>query len=118
MNQAALQLAIFAIEEAIKLEPILALEFGQLFSNGMPTPEEFAAFRKKVAGESYFAFVPASAIPQSDGAGVTDQAKATPAATPEPALGSAEGDPAQPDPALVDQVGNHQTDHAGPVFIE
>ena len=58
-----ISLGLFAIEEAIKQEPAIAQELQALFSAGPVTPDQIAALRAKVAGESYAGFVPASALP-------------------------------------------------------
>jgi hypothetical protein len=58
-----INLAIFGVEEAIKLAPGLATEFQTLFSSGNPTPADFAALRSKIAAESYELFVPSSVLP-------------------------------------------------------
>jgi hypothetical protein len=62
MPTTAIQLAVFVIEEAIKNAPELLLDMKNLFGAGVPTAEDFAALRQKIAGESYKTFVPQSRL--------------------------------------------------------
>jgi hypothetical protein len=62
MPPEAINLALFAIEEAIKQEPAIANEIRSLFNKNDPGPEDWALLRARVAGKSYFGYVPASAI--------------------------------------------------------
>jgi hypothetical protein len=57
------QLALIVIEEAVKEAPQLATDIQALFAAGAPTAADWAAFRAKVAAESYKQFVPASQLP-------------------------------------------------------
>jgi hypothetical protein len=62
MNPALVTLIIFVLEEVIKLSPALVAEFQKLFSNGVPTADQWAALRTAVASKSYADYVPASAL--------------------------------------------------------
>lgn len=63
MTPAILNLALFGIEEVVKLAPGLVSELQAIFSTGTPTADQFAALRAKVNSESYAQFVPSSALP-------------------------------------------------------
>lgn len=62
MPPQALALALFIIEEGIKLEPAIAAEIQALLTDPDPTPEKWAALRAKIASKTYFAYVPASTL--------------------------------------------------------
>lgn len=62
MPPETLQLALFAIEEGIKLEPGIAAAISSMFAKGDPTPADWAALRAKVAAKNYSDYVPASAL--------------------------------------------------------
>jgi hypothetical protein len=67
----ALNLALFIIEEAIKLEPGIAAAISGLFAKADPTAADWCALRASVAGKSYDDYVnppapapvPATVIP-------------------------------------------------------
>lgn len=63
MEQAAIQLGLFVIREAIKHAPELKAEFIQLISKQEATVEDWQALRDKIQGRGYFQFVPKSSIP-------------------------------------------------------
>jgi hypothetical protein len=56
-----LALIFSMVEEAIKLEPALALELHNLFSTPNPTAADWLALREKVLGETFEALAPAAA---------------------------------------------------------
>ena len=60
---------IFAIlalvQEAITLEPQVAVALQSIFSKANPTPEDWAALRLEILGQSYRDYVPASALPSA-----------------------------------------------------
>lgn len=64
MPPAALSLAFFVIEEAIKEAPAIAAGLQQLFAKANPTREDWDALRSKVAAKSYQDYVPDSALPR------------------------------------------------------
>lgn len=66
MEDTAVQLAFFAIEEAIKAEPAIAAAIQQMFSKGIPTAADWANLRAGVATKTYGAYVPASELPPSE----------------------------------------------------
>jgi hypothetical protein len=89
MNPATIALIVTLIEEAIKLEPQLAAELATIFSKPNPTPDDWAALRAKVKGETFEALAPAAAANLQEVAPqptVTEQAapvsQDTPPATP------------------------------------
>jgi hypothetical protein len=65
MNPAFLQLAVFAISEGIKAYPQIKADIQAILSKENPTPEDWNALHAKIASESYFKFVPGSALPRS-----------------------------------------------------
>lgn len=66
MPPQALSLAFFVLEEAIKVTPAIAAEIQQMFNKGVPTDQDWAALRAKVAGKTYRDYVPDSALPPSE----------------------------------------------------
>lgn len=64
-NAALINLAIFAVEEAIKYSPALIAEFRSLLNKDNPGPEDWAALRAKVLGDTYEALVPNSRLKSS-----------------------------------------------------
>lgn len=91
-------LALFALQEAIKLEPVIAQEVQKLFAKGDPTDQDWADLRASITAKSYRDYVPATAIPAGDQAAAPALAlvdgMATPAITPTPALPAAAAAPA------------------------
>jgi hypothetical protein len=63
MPPEALSLAFFLVQEAIKNEPAIAAEIQTLFNKGIPTDDDWANLRARVASKSYRDFVPDSALP-------------------------------------------------------
>ena len=59
----AAMIGLQLLEVAITEEPAVAAELSTLFAKGIPTAADFAAFRARVASESYAEFVPNSALP-------------------------------------------------------
>ena len=53
MTPVALSLAVFVIEEAIKLEPAFAAELKSIFSKDTVSADDLAALRAKILGETY-----------------------------------------------------------------
>lgn len=74
-------LALFIIQEAVKLEPSIAAEIQTLLAKGDPTDADWEALRASVASKSYESYVPATALPP-----VAVPAIAAPPAPPEPAV--------------------------------
>jgi hypothetical protein len=66
MPPATIQLVLFALEEAIKLEPSIQVALTDLFSKPDPKPEDWEALRARVGGKSYRDFVPATALPAGE----------------------------------------------------
>jgi hypothetical protein len=64
MQAYGIQLAVLVIEEAIKNAPEFLIDLKNIFGSGVPSPEDFAALREKIASESYAKFVPDSALPK------------------------------------------------------
>ena len=64
MNAAAIQLALFIIEEGIKLEPSIAAEIKALLNKADPTAADWADLRAKVL-VTYESYVPATALPET-----------------------------------------------------
>jgi hypothetical protein len=62
MPPQALALALFIIEEGIKLEPAIAAEIQSLLAKPDPGPEDWALLRSKVASKKYEDYVPESAL--------------------------------------------------------
>ena len=89
MPPESLQLALFIIEEGIKLEPAVADELRALFTKADPTPADWAALRAKVVSKNYAAYVPASALTAGVAAPQADKPSNPPAPTPEPAPAAA-----------------------------
>ena len=92
MPPETLQLAFFAIEEGIKLEPGIADAIRSMFAQGDPTPADWAALRAKVASKSYKDYVPSTALVDATApaaapapASTAGTVTAPPAATPAPA---------------------------------
>jgi len=65
MQESALQLALFVIEEGVKLEPKIAAAISAMFSKGIPTAEDWAALRASVASKDYRDYVPDTQLPPS-----------------------------------------------------
>jgi|FreactTroBogLake_1042271.scaffolds.fasta_scaffold06398_5 hypothetical protein len=65
MNPAAAALAIQVIQMAIQNEPAIAAEIAALFSQGIPTPAQFATAIANIQAETYRQFVPKSDLPDS-----------------------------------------------------
>ena len=63
MNVAAVNLAIFVIQEAIALEPELQAEIAKLLTKANPTEDDWANLRNSVANSSYRKFVPQTNLP-------------------------------------------------------
>lgn len=63
MNPAMIQLAIFALSEAIKAYPQLRAEISAVLNKENPTPEDWAALHAKISAKGYFDYVPQSAVP-------------------------------------------------------
>lgn len=61
--QSLASLALFALQEAIKLEPKIAEACQALFASGDPSPAEWEATRLLVSGKTYRDYVPDTAIP-------------------------------------------------------
>ena len=74
-----LSLIFSLIEEAIKIEPALAAELSAIFSKPNPTPDDWAALRAKVLGESFEQIAPEAAANVTP---PTVEAEATAAAEP------------------------------------
>jgi hypothetical protein len=60
--ETAVQLAIFAIEEAIKEEPAIAAALKDIFTKADPTAADWAALRARIAAKDYADYVPDSAL--------------------------------------------------------
>jgi len=65
MSAAALQLAFFIVEEAIKEGPALYADLQKLCAKADPTAADWAELRAKVAAKTYFDYVPNTALPIS-----------------------------------------------------
>lgn len=63
MPPQAVSLALFIIEEGIKLEPELANAVRSLLSKNDPSPQDWADLRTTVMAKSYRDYVPATALP-------------------------------------------------------
>lgn len=63
MNEEAVALALFVLQEAIKQAPGLVNEFQGLFNGNPPTDEEWTALRTKILSKSYKDYVPTTALP-------------------------------------------------------
>ena len=61
MDPATLALIFSLVEELIKIEPSIAAELSAIFSKQNPTPDDWAALRVKVIGNSFSALAPAAA---------------------------------------------------------
>lgn len=90
-------LGLFALQEAIKLEPAIAAELQKLFAQGDPSEQDWADLRASITAKSYRDYVPATAIPAGDTAAAPVSAPtgatATPAAAPALALPAAAAPP-------------------------
>lgn len=62
MNQAAVSLSLFVLEEAIKASPALASAVRELFRKENPTEEDWNRIRERIAAKSYEDFVPTTAL--------------------------------------------------------
>jgi hypothetical protein len=85
MPPETLQLALFAIEEGIKLEPGIAAAIRSMFAQGDPTPADWNALRAKVAAKKYSDYVPASALTPATPVTIV-QLPTAPATAPAPQL--------------------------------
>ena len=96
MPPQALTLALFLVEEGIKLEPSIAAELKALLEKTDPTPADWDALRAKVMAKSYADYVPASALPSTSAAAepVAITVLPTPASAPAPATVDVEPAPA------------------------
>lgn len=63
MNPALVQLAIFALSEAIKQYPHIAADIRAVLSKENPTAEDWQALHDRIAATDYFKYVPASTLP-------------------------------------------------------
>lgn len=99
-------LGLFALQEAIKLEPAIAAELQKLFAKGDPTEQDWADLRASITAKSYRDYVPATAIPAGDTAAAPVSAPtgatATPAAAPALALPAAAAPPAATPVAVLE----------------
>ncbi len=64
MTPAALQLALFILQEAIRLEPSIAAEVSALLQKPNPTAADWEALRTRITLKTYWDDVPASALPR------------------------------------------------------
>src|ERR1039457_5381588 len=92
MHPETILVALFAIDEAIKLEPGIAAAIRSMFAQGDPTPADWNALRAKVASKSYKDYVPSTALVDATApaaapapAPTAGNVTAPPAATPAPA---------------------------------
>ena len=58
MSPAMLAIIVGLVEEAIKLEPVLAAELKSLFAKDNPTPDDWIALKTKVVGTSFESLAP------------------------------------------------------------
>ncbi len=65
MSPSALTLALFVLQEGIKLEPAIAADLQQMFSKGIPTEQDWLNLRLKVASKAYRDYVPDTCLPGS-----------------------------------------------------
>lgn len=66
MDPQLLALAVFGLQEILKLAPGLYVEFADLFSKDEPTDADWAALRTKILSKSYKDYVPTTALPDSE----------------------------------------------------
>ena len=58
MSPATIALIISLIEEAIKVEPMVAAELQAIFSKPQPTTEDWLALKAKVLGQQFAQLAP------------------------------------------------------------
>jgi hypothetical protein len=58
MNPAVLALLVELVKLGVEEYPHLAADFREIFSNENPTPEDWAALRAKVKGQSFESLAP------------------------------------------------------------
>jgi len=66
MNEKILALAVFGLEEIIKVAPGLYQEFADLFAKDNPTPADWDALRAKIASKSYKDYVPTTTLSDAE----------------------------------------------------
>lgn len=89
-------LVLLGIKEAIKLEPAIAAVLGELFSNGIPSEDDWAASLARIA-TPFSALAPnaAAKLAAADAAAASPSAPTVPPGTPAPAGATT---PAAPEP--------------------
>ena len=63
MPPQAIALALFIVEEAIKMEPAIAAALKDIFTRPDPTAEDWAMLRARIVAKDYADYVPDSALP-------------------------------------------------------